>query len=44
MADVREWYEFADRLEKTAIRMFEELRLPTKKQKGTYAVRADPGS
>jgi hypothetical protein len=34
----KQWYEFADRLEKTAIRMFEELELPTSERKETYAV------
>ena|SRR5579864_2428295 len=38
MMGAREWYEFADRLEKTAIRMFEDLELPTSEQKDTYAV------
>lgn len=38
MTDADEWYEFADNLEKTAIRMFEELQLPTSQQKETYAV------
>jgi hypothetical protein len=38
MANTKEWYEFAGRLEKTAIRMFEELELPTNERKETYAV------
>jgi len=38
MPDAKAWYEFADRLEKTAIRMFEELELPTSERKDTYAV------
>ena len=38
MPDAKAWYEFADRLEKTAIRMFEELELPTNQRKDTYAI------
>src|SRR5258707_7559912 len=38
MPDAKAWYEFADRVEKTAIRMIEALDLPTSERKQTYAV------
>jgi hypothetical protein len=36
--EIRPWYEFADRLEKTAINMFMVLELPTNEQSENYAV------